>query len=135
METKQQMGAVIKSKSMQYLRQFLVILGISFLGELCHRFIPAPIPASIYGMVILFLLLWTGILKLDQVKETGHFLVDIMAVLFVCPAVGLLDCWDALQENWAAILGIVVVSFLITFGVSGAVTQYLLKKRGEGEHG
>lgn len=135
METKQQMGAVARRKSMKYLRQFLIILGIAFLGELCHRFIPAPIPASIYGMVILFLLLWTGILKLDQVKETGHFLVDIMAVLFVCPAVGLLDCWDILQENWVAILGIVVVSFLITFGVSGAVTQYLLKKRGEGENG
>lgn len=135
METKQQQGTVTGRKSMKYLRQFLVILGISFLGELCHRFIPAPIPASIYGMVMLFLLLWTGILKLDGVKETGHFLVDIMAVLFVCPAVGLLDCWDVLRENWAAIFAIVVVSFLITFGVSGAVTQYLLKKRGEGKNG
>lgn len=116
---------------MKYLRQFLIILGISFLGELCHRFIPVPIPASIYGMTILFVLLWTGILKLDQVKETGHFLVNIMAVLFVCPAVGLLDCWDTLRENWAAISVVIVVSFLITFGVSSAVTQYLLSKKGE----
>lgn len=134
METKQ-MVAVARRKSMKYLRQFLIILGISFLGELCHRFIPAPIPASVYGMVILFSLLWTGILKLEQVKETGHFLVDIIAVLFVCPAVGLLDCWDVLRENWAAIFVIIVASFLITFGVSGAVTQYFLKKKGEGENG
>ena len=40
---------------MKYLRQFLLILFISFLGELLKYFLPLPIPASIYGMVILFI--------------------------------------------------------------------------------
>lgn len=114
---------------MKYLRQFLVILGISFLGELCHSLIPAPIPASIYGMVILFLLLLTGILKSDQIKEAGHFLVNIITVLFVCPSVGLLDCWDILKDNWVPVCVIILVSLVITFGISGGVTQYLLSKK------
>ena len=116
---------------MKYLRQLAVILAISFLGELCHGLIPAPVPASIYGMVLLFLALCTGILKPEQIKETGQFLVSIMGVLFVCPAVGLLNCWDLVKENWAPICAIVVISLLVTFAVSGLVTQVLLKKEGD----
>jgi len=56
---------------MKYIRQFAVILLFSFLGELCHLMLPIPIPASIYGMVLLFLALALGLLKVDAVKETG----------------------------------------------------------------
>lgn len=118
---------------MKYIKQFAVILGISFLGELCHAWIPLPIPASIYGMVLLFAALTTGLLKLEAVKETGHFLVEIMAVLFICPAVGILKCWDALQKNLLPIAAVIVVSLLITFLVSGRLTQMLMKK--EDSHG
>lgn len=116
---------------MKYLRQLAVILAISFLGELCHSLIPAPVPASIYGMVLLFLALCTGLLKPSEIRQTGQFLVGIMGVLFVCPAVGLLNCWDLVKENWVAICAIVVISLLITFAVSGLVTQALLKKEGD----
>lgn len=113
---------------MIFLQQFLRILAVSFLGELCHRLIPAPIPASIYGIILLFLALKTGILKPEQIRETSQFLVGIMGVLFVCPAVGLLNCWELLKANWLAISVIIVVSLLLTFAVSGRVTQLLLKK-------
>lgn len=115
---------------MKHLQQFAIIIGISFLGELCHSLIPAPIPASIYGMILLFALLATGFLKLEQVKDTGNFLVKIISVLFICPCVGLLDCWDVIQENLGSILIITVVSFAVTFAVSGLVTKYWLKKEG-----
>ena len=113
---------------MKYLQQFLRILAISFLGELCHKLIPAPIPASIYGMIFLFLALKAGLIKPQQIREISQFLIGIMGVLFVCPAVGLLGCWDLLQKHWVAIFVIIVVSLLITFAVSGRVTQRLLKK-------
>lgn len=113
---------------MKYLQQFLRIIAISFLGELCHSILPLPIPASIYGMILLFLALKTKVIKPDQIRETSQFLVGIMGVLFVCPAVGLLNCWELLESNWLAILVIVVVSLLLTFAVSGWVTQRLLKK-------
>lgn len=113
---------------MKYLRQFAVIIGISFLGELCHSLIPAPIPASIYGMVLLFLGLWTKVIKLEQVKETGTYLVNIMAVLFVCPAVGLLNCWDVIRDNFLSITAVTVISLVITFAVAGLVTQACMKK-------
>lgn len=117
-----------KEVIVKYLRQLAVILGFSCLGELLHSLIPFPIPASIYGMVLLFLALSLGLVKLDAVKETGKYLVSIMSVLFVCPAVGLLSCWELLRDNLAAVLVITVVSFLATFAVSGWVTQCLVKE-------
>lgn len=113
---------------MKYLKQTAIILGIAFLGEGLHALLPVPVPASIYGMVLLFLALWTRVLRLEDVKETGHFLVEIMAVLFVCPAVGLIGCWDVLQEKLLPILAVIVVSLLVTFAVSGLVTQWMMRK-------
>ena len=113
---------------MKYLQQFLRILTISFLGELCHSLISLPIPASIYGMAFLFLALKTGMMKPEQIGQTSQFFVGIMGVLFVCPAVGLLNCWELLQKHGAVILTIVLVSLLLAFASSGRVTQRLLKK-------
>lgn len=116
---------------MKYIRQFGVVLLFSLLGELCHWLIPLPIPASIYGMVLLFAALALKILPKSWVQETGGFLVSILPLLFVVPVVGLLGCLDVVAENWAAILVILLVSTCLTFTVSGLVTQALLKKRKE----
>ena len=63
---------------MKYIRQFLIILAISFIGELLKYVLPLPIPASIYGMAILFVCLMTGWIKLEAVKETGKFLIQAL---------------------------------------------------------
>lgn len=68
---------------MKYLIQFLIILAISFAGEVLHIVLPLPVPASIYGMVLLFVLLLTGALKVNQVKDVGKFLIEIMPVMFI----------------------------------------------------
>lgn len=116
---------------MNYLFQFLVILVFSFLGEGLHELLPLPIPASIYGMVLLFLALSLKLVKLEQVKDTGHYLVNIMAVMFVSPAVGLLTCWDVVRENLVSVCVMMVVSLLLTFFVSGFVTKLAMKKEGK----
>ena len=54
---------------MKYVRQLLIILLISFLGEVCKYLLPFPIPASIYGLLLLFTALMTGILKLSSIKQ------------------------------------------------------------------
>ncbi len=74
---------------MKYLLQFGIIMAISFAGELLHDFLPLPVPASIYGILILFSLLRFKILHVAQIKETAMFLISIMAFLFLPAAVGL----------------------------------------------
>ena len=76
---------------MKYLKQMLIIISVSLLGELLHEILPLPVPASIYGIVGMFALLYTGVLKVDQVKETSSFLIEIMPVMFIPAAVGLIS--------------------------------------------
>ena len=116
---------------MKYLQQMLLILLFSFLGELLHSFIPAPIPASIYGMVLLFLALSLKIVKLEQVKDSGVFLVSFLPVLFVAPIVSLMDCWDVIQPNLLAITVILLVTTALCFVITGWTTQFLTGKKKE----
>lgn len=113
---------------MKYVKQFLTIIAISFIGELCNQVIPLPIPASIYGLVILFATLMTGVIKLEQVKETGKFLIEIMPLMFIPAAVGLLDSWSVLKPIWIPVVAITLITTVLVMAVSGRVTQFVIRK-------
>ena len=119
---------------MKYIRQMLVILGFSVAGELLHHWISLPIPASIYGMILLFLALYTGIVKLNQVKAAGGFLTSFFPVLFVAPVVSLIDCWDDIKSRILPILLVMFLSAILCFFVSGKLTQALMRKEKEEVH-
>ena len=116
---------------MKYLSQFLIILSFTLTGEALQRVIPLPIPASVYGLALLFLALCLKIVKVEQVKQTGAFLTSILPVLFVSPAVNIVDDWGLIREELLPILLILVASTFLTFGISGRVSQWMLKKGGE----
>lgn len=115
----------------KYLWQAAVIFGFTLLGELLHLLVPIPLPAAIWGLVLLFLALSFKIIKPEAIKEASSFLMVVMSVLFVPPAVNILEFWPVLAPNLAAICVIVVVSTLLVFAVAGIVTRLLLKKEGE----
>ena len=113
---------------MKYIKQIVIILGFCLLGEILASLIPLPIPASIYGLVALFLALITGILKESAIKETANFLISGMSVLFVAPAVNILSYYGVIAPALAPICMIVILSTFLTFFISGLVTQALQKK-------
>lgn len=112
---------------MKYIRQFAIILTISFLGELLKSLIPLSIPASIYGLVLMLAALCTGIIKLDSVKETGKFLVEVMPLMFIPAAVGLTESWGIIRPALVPILVITLVSTVLVMAVSGRVTQAVIR--------
>ena len=111
---------------MKYIKQFLIILLISFIGELMNYYIPLPVPASIYGMIILFLCLSTGIIKLSDVKDAGKFLIEIMPLMFIPAGVGLIDSWGELRPILLPVIVLLLVSTVLVMGVSGQVTQQMM---------
>lgn len=117
---------------MKYIGQFTIIIAISLIGELLNSLIPLPIPASIYGMSILFILLTTGALKLSAVKETGKFLIYIMPIMFVPPTVGLIESWAVMQEFIVAIVVISLLSTVVVLAVSGRMTQFIIRLKEKG---
>ena len=112
---------------MKYMKQFCLIMFISFLGEVLHHYLPLPIPASIYGLVILFAGLMTGVVKLSHVEETGRFLIEIMPLMFIPAAVGVLESWGILASIWIPIIGITLITTVIVMIVSGKITQFVIR--------
>lgn len=117
-----------EKKIMKYLKQFMVILAFSFLGEVLHQVLPLPIPASVYGLVFMLAALMTGVLKLHQVKETSAFLIEIMPVMFIPAAAGLIDSWGILQPVIIPLGIITVVTTVFVMVVTGLVTQGIIRK-------
>ena len=121
---------------MKYIRQFVIILFISFIGEALKYVLLLPIPASIYGLVLIFVLLETKVLKVEAVQDAGKFLIEIMPMMFIPAGVGLLNAWDTLKPVLIPIIVILFVSTIVVMGVSGKVTQTMIeaeeRKKNEG---
>ncbi len=112
---------------MKYLKQFLIILVISLAGEILKALLPLPVPASIYGMVLLFAGLVSGIIKLDAVKETGKFLIEIMPVMFIPAGVGLMSSWGVLKPMFVPVSVVTVVVLVAVMAVTGNVSQAIIR--------
>ena len=115
---------------MKYLSQFLIILGFTLTGEALQRLIPLPIPASVYGLVLLFLALCVKLVKVEQVKQTGAFLISLLPFLFVSHVVGIVEHWGSIRSQILPICLLIVATTVLVFGVSGSLTQ-LLRKGGK----
>lgn len=115
---------------MKYLRQLCIILFISFLGETLHNLLPLPIPGSVYGLILMLLALSTGILKEPSVREVADFLIEIMPVMFIPAAAGLLDSWPALRPIAVPVILITIITTIGVMAVTGQVTQRLILRNG-----
>lgn len=111
---------------MKYIKQFSVILSISFIAELLEVIIPLPIAASIYGLVLMLVGLMTKIIPLESVEGAADLLVEIMPVLFIPPAVGIMTSFDTLKMLFIPLTVIIVLSTILIMAVTGSVTQQII---------
>ncbi len=102
-------------------------MAVSFVGEILHAVLPLPIPASIYGLVLMLALLMTGALKLSAVEDAGKFMIEIMPVMFIPAGVGLMESWGELKAALVPVLVITLVSTIVVMVVSGRVTQAVIR--------
>lgn len=115
---------------MKYLSQFCIILGFTLAGEALQRLLPLPIPASVWGLALLFLALCAKLVKPEQVKDASGFLISIMPVMFVSPAVGIVENWDLIRTQLLPIFLLLAATTCLVFGISGGLTQFFMKKGG-----
>ena len=111
---------------MKYIRECFIIFGLTLAGEFLNKLLPLPVPAGVYGLFLLLVLLCVGILKLEQVEATGNFLLDIMPVMFVPASVGLLESMGDLQAILVPVVVISMVSTVIVMAVTGIVAEKML---------
>lgn len=120
---------------MTYLIQLTIILIITFIGEVLHRFIPLPIPASVYGLAIMLICLVKKIIKIEQVRATGNFLVDIMPIMFIPAAVGLISIYNEIAHIVVPIILITLLTTVFVMVATGKMTDFILKKDDNNERG
>lgn len=119
------------SNKVKYIFQFARITAFCLAGEVLAVVLPLPIPASVYGLLLMVAALKTGMLKLDQVRETGLFLTGIFPLLFVPAAAGVVELGSQLMDLLLpAVLAIVPITALV-MAVTGMVAQ---KCAGRKEH-
>ena len=114
---------------MKLLYQCGVILAVTFVGELLYALLPLPIPASIYGLIVMLICLGTKVVKLSQVKIAADFLIDIMPPMFIPAAVGLIVVWGDLKEILIPVVVITCLSTVIVMVCTGKVTQTLIRRK------
>ena len=116
---------------MDLIFQFLRIMVFCFAGELCHNFLPLPIPASVYGLLLLLAALKLGWVKPEQVRTAALFLIGIFPLLFVPATAGVMDLWAELHAMLLPVLiALVPVTFLV-MATAGRVTQRFAKAEPE----
>lgn len=120
---------------MKYLKQMTIIMAVSLIAEICHSLIPLPVPTSIYGMVLMFLLLEFKLVKLSQVEDVAQFFMAIMPILFVDPNVKLMTVVGGMKSKLAAILIVSAVSTAVVMALTGLVAQAIIRgqKKREGD--
>lgn len=114
---------------LKILRQLCIILAICFAGEMVHRFLNIPVPGNVIGMIILFICLCTGIIKLDMIGDISSFLIDHLAFFFLPAGVGLIACIKILGGSWIAILVITLAVTVIVMVITGHTVQLLMRSR------
>lgn len=122
---------------MKFVKQIMIILLFSFIGELLNSIIPLSIPASIYGMILLFIALATKIIKLEQIEDTAEYLLSIMLIFFVPSAVGIMDTFFTYQSSMLPIIIIVIISTMTVLIVTGITSQLIIKltaKKGDNDN-
>lgn len=114
---------------MNYIFQLAIIFGISFIGELLNALLPFPIPASVYGLAILFLLLCTKIIKLEQVEKVSEYLMAIMPLFFIEPTVGIMNSYGLVKGHILPLFIACFLSFLSVIAVTGLVSQTMIRRK------
>ena len=117
---------------MKILLQIALVFGVYWVSQCIEVVLPFSFPASVISLILLLVLLLTGIVKVDHVREKSDFLLGNLGFFFVPVSVGIMNYAQLIWENAAAFLTICVVSMVLTYGATvGAVrlTQRLLEKR------
>ncbi|MBM4764375.1 murein hydrolase regulator LrgA [Bacillus sp. B15-48] len=109
--------------------QLLFLWFLNELGYFLVKTFHLPIPGNVIGMVLLFVLLITGIVKLSWIEEASSFLIKHLAFFFIPIAVGLMNFGPLFLESGLSLLIVVIGSIIVGMYVTGVVSQGLANKK------
>lgn len=124
MVVKQQKDA---SKPAHFFHQVIVIALVLFVSKIIESFMPIPMPGSVIGLVLLFVLLCTGAVKLGKVEKVGTTLTNNIGLLFVPAGISVVNSLGVISQAPFLIIGLIIVSTILLLICTGYVTQIIMK--------
>lgn len=113
---------------MKYIKEFLIVASVTLLGEILKSLLPFVIPSPVYGLVLMFILLSTKVILVEDVDSVSSFLISSMGVMFVPPAVKVITGWSEIRSFFLPLLTISLLSTLFVFTLSAKVSDALIKE-------
>ncbi|MCQ2969831.1 MAG: CidA/LrgA family protein, partial [Clostridium sp.] len=114
---------------MKLFREAIIIFGIYLLGVLLVDVTVLPIPGNVLGMLILFLLLYFKVIKLEQISTISNFFLEHLAFFFIPAGVGLISSFDIIKDIWIQLLIVCFITTIITMACTGRIVQRIANRK------
>ena len=112
---------------MAILLQIGVVLLICLLSEIVSLLLPFPFPGSVIAMIILFILLAAGVIKVVHIRQKAEFMLKNMAFFFIPAGVGIMEYFDVLKSCIVPFIVICVVSTILTFAATAGTVALIMR--------
>ena len=114
---------------MKFFRESILLLSIYFAGEILSKLLNLPIPGSIVGMILLFVLLTSNIIKVEKVENLANFFLDHLAFFFIPASVGLMTSFASLKGSIFKIILLCILTTIIVIAVTGITVQFICNRK------
>ena len=111
------------------IRELLIIIGITYLGNFLSQFSPIPFPGAVIGLIILFFLLLKKIVVISDIEKTTNVLLGNLSFIFLPPGVALINAIDEISHVWIKLLFLMIITTIITLLATGFTVQYIIRKQ------
>ena len=114
---------------MKFFRESILLLSIYFAGEIISNLLNLPVPGSIIGMILLFVLLTSHIVKVEKVENLANFFLDHLAFFFIPASVGLMTSFASLKGSIFKIILLCILTTIIVIAVTGIMVQFICNRK------
>ena len=110
---------------MKFFRESILLLSIYFVSEIISKLLNLPVPGSIIGMILLFVLLTSNIIKIEKVENLANFFLDHLAFFFIPASVGLMTSFASLKGSIFKIILLCILTTIIVIAATGITVQFI----------
>lgn len=105
------------------LKAILVVFGCLFIGQVIIALTNLPLPPSVIGLVVLFLALQSGLVKLATVEKLAKVLMDYLVLLVIPACISIMQYLDIIRDDlWVLLVGVGVSTVLVLISTAGSYT-------------
>lgn len=119
-------AAAERGRILKIITQVGIIFGVCWVAQIVEQALPLAFPASVIGMILMFLLLAFRVLKVDHIREKSDFLLGNMAFFFIPAGVSIINYFDVLKDWVFQLIFICIVTTVITFAVTAYSMRFVM---------